>query len=145
MTRNVLIWSGEMRRHTVLAVLLAASFAAVTANAQQKPGGPPSGVTTAKPAAALAPAATATSWDGHWNGSFGARTDMVVMISGEKITGISLLGQPLAVTSSSVSAGAANAGGPDFSLSLTRVAPNSAQGTYENNRKEKATALFSRN
>jgi hypothetical protein len=70
---------------------------------------------------------------------------MVTTISGEKITGASLLGQPLAMTSSSVSAGTASASGPDFSLSLTRVAPTSAQGAHENNRKATATALFSQN
>lgn len=135
-----------MNWRSALAAFLVASIAAFSATAQQKPGGPVSGAATAKPAAApTGPIANATSWDGHWAGSFGARTDMVVTISGEKITGVSLLGQPLAVTSSSVSAGAASASGPDFSLSLTRVAPASAQGTYENNRKDKATALFSRN
>jgi len=69
---------------------------------------------------------------------------MVATISGGKITGISLLGEPLVVTSSSVQASAASSG-PDFSLTLTCVPPNSAKGTHENNPKEKTTALFGRN
>jgi hypothetical protein len=92
-----------------------------------------------------APAAQPASWDGRWSGSFGARSDIVVQIAAGKVTSVTLLGQPLTIASNSVSDGSATVSGPDFSLSLTRVAPTSAQGTYVNNRNEKATALLSRN
>jgi hypothetical protein len=107
---------------------------------QTKPATPPA----ALPVLTL-PGAAAPAWDGRWSGSFGARSDMVVTITKGSVSGVALLGQPLVVTSSSVSGDTVTASGPDFSLTLRKVAPTNAQGTYENNRKEKASALFSRN
>lgn len=92
---------------------------------------------------AVAPAAQ-TAWNGRWSGSFGARSDVSVTFSGERISGVSFLGQPMTVTSTSVNGGIATMSGPDFSLTLTRIGPNSAQGVYENNRKEKAAVLLTR-
>lgn len=98
-----------------------------------------------KPPAASAPAVTAQpAWDGRWSGSFGARSDVSVTFSAERITGVSFLGQPLTVTSTSVNGGIATMSGPDFSLTLTRIGPSSAQGIYENNRKEKAAVLLNK-
>lgn len=107
---------------------------------QTKPAAPAS----SSPVLTL-PGVPAPTWDGRWSGSFGARTDMVVTIARGAVSGVALLGQPLVVTSSSVSGETVTASGPDFSLTLRKVAPTNAQGSYENNRKEKATALFSRN
>jgi hypothetical protein len=107
---------------------------------QTKPAAP----AAASPVLTL-PGAVPSSWDGRWSGSFGARSDMVVTIARGTVSGVALLGQPLVVTTSSVSGDSVTAGGPDFSLTLRKVAPTNAQGTYENNRKEKASALFSRN
>lgn len=112
---------------------------------QTKPPGtnpPPAKPVLSLPAAA-APVAQ-TAWDGRWNGSFGARLDVSVTFSGERITGVSFLGQPLTITSTSVSGGIAAMSGPDFSLTLTRIGPASAQGIYENNRKEKAAVLLNK-
>lgn len=92
---------------------------------------------------AVAPAAQ-QAWDGRWNGSFGARSDISVTFSGERIIGVAFLGQPLTVTSTSVNGAIATMSGPDFSLTLTRIGPTSAQGIYENVRKEKAAVLLSK-
>jgi len=88
---------------------------------------------------------TASSWNGRWAGAFGARSDIVVTITAGKVASVTLLGQPLTVATSAITGDSATMSGPDFSLSLKRVAPGSAQGTYENNRKERATALLTRN
>jgi hypothetical protein len=118
-----------------LVLLLGAAFglAVLPVSAQTKP--PPPGAT----------APTAPSWNGSWSGAFGARSDIVVTISLDKVAGVALLGQPLTITASSITPTVASMSGPDFSLTLTRVSPASAQGAYENNRKEKASALFSKN
>ena len=96
---------------------------------------------TPKPAA---PAQQAVIWDGRWNGSFGARADIVVNIAGNKVVSITLIGQPLWIATSTVSGSSVSISGPDFSLTMTRLAPTNAQGSYENNRKEKAAALLSK-
>lgn len=134
-----------MLRHFA-AILLAATVGLMlqiaTGLAQTKPPA----ATPAKSVLSLpaAPAAQA-AWDGRWNGRFGARSDVSVTFSGERITGVSFLGQPLTVMSTSVNGAIAKMSGPDFSLTLTRIGPASAQGIYENNRKEKAAVLLSRN
>ncbi len=84
-------------------------------------------------------------WDGRWSGSFGARSDIVVNIAGNKVVSVTLIGQPLSISASMVSGNVVSMSGPDFLMTMTQVAPTNAQGTYENNRKEKATALLSRN
>jgi uncharacterized protein with FMN-binding domain len=124
-----------------LGILVFAGFAL----AQTKP--PAGGAAAPKPVlsmpAAAAPAAQ-PAWEGRWNGSFGARSDVSVTFSGERITGVSFLGQPLTVTSTSVAGGVATMSGPDFSMTLTRIGPTTAQGIYENNRKEKAAVLLNK-
>jgi hypothetical protein len=147
-----------MMLRQVLLLAAALGLAMSPAWAQTKPPQPPATApaaaspatrpTLSLPAASAAttPAATAApSWNGSWKGAFGARSDIVVTISADKVTGVALLGQPLTITSSSLTATTASVSGPDFSLTLTKVAPTSAQGAYENNRKEKASALFSKN
>ncbi len=109
--------------------------------AQTKPSGTTPSASPAKPATS---AQQDMSWDGRWSGSFGARSDIIVSIAGNKVVSVTLIGQPLSVSSSAVSGNAVSISGPDFSMTMTRVAPTSAQGTYENNRKDKATALLSK-
>jgi hypothetical protein len=124
-----------MTSRLVLLLGAALGLAVLPVSAQTKP--PPPGAT--------APTATAPSWNGSWSGAFGARSDIVVTISLDKVARVALLGQPLTITASSITPTVASMSGPDFSLTLTRVSPGSAQGAYENNRKEKASALFSKN
>jgi hypothetical protein len=132
----------------ILAVLLATAaiqaILTVGSMAQTKPPG--STAPAAKPVLSLPAAAPAAQplWDGRWNGSFGARSDVSFTFSGERITGVAFLGQPMTVTSTSVTGGIATMSGPDFSLTLTRIGPASAQGIYENNRKEKAAVLLNK-
>lgn len=121
------------------------------APAQTKPPAATLSAPSTKPAAPAQEAAKqeiatleAATWDGRWSGSFGARSDIVVEIVGNKTVSVTLIGQPLSIASSTVSGNAISISGPDFSMTMTRVAPANAQGTYENNRKEKATALLSR-
>ena len=105
----------------------------------------PSAKPTLSLLAASQAAAAAPSWNGSWSGAFGARSDIVVTISGDKVAGIAWLGQPLTITTSSITPTTASMSGPDFSLTLTKVSPVSAQGAYGTNRQEKASALFSTN
>ena len=132
----------------------ALGLAVLPVSAQTKP--PPPGATpptatapSSKPTLSLPAAgptaAAAPSWNGSWSGAFGARSDIVVTISGDKVAGVALLGQPLTITASSITPTVASMSGPDFSLTLTKVGPANAQGAYENNRREKASALFSKN
>jgi hypothetical protein len=143
-----------MTSRLVLLLGAALGLAALPALAQTKPPqpaatAPAATAPAAKPTLSLpaaSPAATAApSWNGSWSGAFGARSDIVVTISGDKVAGVALLGQPLTVTTSNITPTTASMSGPDFSLTLTKVSPASAQGSYENNRKEKASALFSKN
>jgi hypothetical protein len=137
---------GPFFRYPLLVILIAAVAAALAmpdmAGAQTKPPGTP----PAKPVSTLPAAAPVAqpAWDGRWSGSFGARSDVSVTFSGERITSVSFLGQPMTVTSTSVNGGIATLSGPDFALTLTRIGPTSAQGIYENNRKEKAAVLLSK-
>jgi len=116
----------------------ALGLAILPVSAQTKP--PPPGATAIAPSAkptlslpAASPTATAApSWNGSWSGAFGARSDIVVTISGEKVAGVALLGQPLTITASSITPTVASMSGPDFSLTLTKVSPASAQGAFEN-------------
>ncbi len=143
-----------MTSRLILLLGAALGLAVLPVSAQTKP--PPPGATapaatapSAKPTlslpAASPAAAAAPSWNGSWSGAFGARSDIVVTISGDKVAGVALLGQPLTITTSNITPTTASMSGPDFSLTLTKVSPASAQGSYENNRKEKASALFSKN
>jgi hypothetical protein len=111
-------------------------------SSQVKPPGVAPPVSASKPAP---PVQQAIIWDGRWSGSFGARSDIVVNISGNKVVSVTLIGQPLSIAASTVAGNAVSISGPDFSMTMTQVAPANAQGTYENNRKEKATALLSKN
>lgn len=131
-----------LRLAGTLAATAALGLNALGALAQTKPPGqpPPGG----KPVISMPAATVQPAWDGRWSGSFGARSDVSVTFSGERITGVSFLGQPLTVTSTSVSGGIATMSGPDFSLTLTRIGPTNAQGIYENNRKEKAAVLLTK-
>jgi hypothetical protein len=88
--------------------------------------------------------AGAASWDGRWAGAFGARSDLVVTITGGKVTAATLLGQPLMMTASAVGATEVTVSGPTFALTLTRQTVTAAQAVYTNNRNERATALMMR-
>jgi len=143
-----------MTSRPVLLLATAFGLAVLPAWAQTKPPQPaatapaataPAAKPTLSLPAASPTAAAAPSWNGSWSGAFGARSDIVVTISGDKVAGVALLGQPLTITASSITPTVASMSGPDFSLTLTKVSPASAQGSYENNRKEKASALFSKN
>ncbi|MGL4438976.1 MAG: hypothetical protein ACRCUE_06865 [Bosea sp. (in: a-proteobacteria)] len=136
--------TGCPRFARVLAITCGTLVMAGVAFAQPKP--PVGNVPSPKPVLSLpakAPAAQSI-WEGRWSGSFGARSDVSVTFSGERITGVSFVGQPLTVTSTSVNGGIATMSGPDFSMTLTRIGPASAQGIYENNRKEKAAVLLNK-
>ena len=131
-------------RVSYIPVVLAAAICTMSPlYAQPKP---PTGPAP-KPAMAVTvpdkPAAV-PPWDGRWNGTFGARSDVAVLISSEKVTGVTILGQPMAVSSATISGLIATISGPDFSLTMTRIGPTNATGVYENNRKEKASVLLTR-
>jgi cytoskeletal protein RodZ len=107
----------------------------------------PVAATPANPAAAAAGAQPSTVsqtllWEGRWSGTFGARTDMTITVSGGRVTAVTLLGQPMTITTSTVTAMAASASGPEFRIDLARFTATAGQGIYENARREKAIAAF---
>jgi hypothetical protein len=84
------------------------------------------------------------AWDGAWAGSFGARTDIVAIVAGGEVVAVKILGQELSIASFEMTAAAVKVAGPDFSLELTRASEVDARGTYVNQRRERASALFRR-
>lgn len=84
------------------------------------------------------------SWDGVWRGEFGARSDFAVTVRGGRIISVTMLGQALPVAHADIAPTHLVLSGPDGSLLLQRVGPETAQATYTNNRGKKAAAMMTR-
>lgn len=84
----------------------------------------------------------ASSWDGVWKGEFGARSDIVIAVEDGRIASARMLGQALAIVHADIAETHLVVSGPDGSLLLQRVGPETAQATYTNNRGKKASALM---
>jgi hypothetical protein len=122
-------------------LICAATLASGAAFATGKPSSVPPRPPVVAPAA---PAPQPPSWDGTWSGSFGARLDVAVTISGQRVTGVTFFGAPAPVISSTVSGNTVNITLSDFSLSMTRFTATAAQSIYENRRNEKAVTLLNK-
>ena len=83
-----------------------------------------------------------TSWDGVWKGEFGARSDIVITVQDGRIASARMLGQNLAIVHFDIAEAHLVVSGPDGSLLLQRVGPETAQATYTNNRGKKASAVM---
>lgn len=85
---------------------------------------------------------SATSWDGVWKGEFGARSDIAITVQDGRIASARMLGQDLAIVHFDIAEAHLVISGPDGSLLLHRVGPETAQATYTNNSGKKASALM---
>lgn len=94
--------------------------------------------------AARAGAAGSEHWIGIWTGSFGARTDLSLIVSDDGAFEIVLLGHPVQITRAEFAATMCMFSGSDIALTLERIDNASAQGSYVNAAGRKATALFRR-
>jgi hypothetical protein len=93
---------------------------------------------------AAAGMAVDTSWTGIWTGSFGARTDLALIVTEDGGFEVLLLGHPVRLTQAAFKPDACVLSGPDITLTLQRVDSSVAQGSYVNAAGRKATALFRR-